>query len=173
MCSIAEEVWPCLLSHPSGEGILYHLRRLVPVPFLLSTTHVPRSLKKNYGRNPRTRTTLVLSPPVLKRRRLSTCRRHLRSSLPPSRAVECPPDPSLAVHLSMLSAVRIYRIRMQALPLPLRGNGVSARSHLLPQRNDPHHPKRTHNEIMAGSLVHTIIDFAHSGVSGVCSRVVH
>lgn len=117
---------------------------------------VPRSLQRNYDTNPRTRTTIPLNTPVLKRLRPRTSRRcRLRSNLLSPRAVECPSGTWLAVHLPMSSARRIFRTWMQILLLPRDKNGVSARSHLLPLLNDRHqYPNRTLRELEAVNLIH-------------------
>ena len=130
------------------------------------TTPVPRSLEKNYDRSPQTQTTIPLDIPALKKLRPRTSRRPLLLNLPSPRAVECPPNPRLVVHLPMSSAGRILRTQMQILLLLWDGNGASARSHLLPPLNDQHQqPNQTLRELKAVNIIPMTINFAHNSVS--------
>lgn len=133
----------------------------------VSTTHVPRSLNRSYGRHPQTRTmTLPLNTPVLKFPRLCTSRRHLRLNLPVPRAVEYAPDPWLAAHLLMSSTGRILQTQIQTLLLTRDGSGASARSHLLPRLNNQHQrSKKTLRKLKAANLIDMTMNFARSGVS--------
>lgn len=121
---------------------------------------------KELRQKPRTQTTIPLYIPAVKRLRPCTSRLDLRLNLPSPRAVECPPDPWLVVHLPMSSTGRILRTRMQILLLPRDGSGVSARSHLLPPLNDRHQqPNQILRELEAVNLIHMTINFARSSVS--------
>ena len=136
---------------------------MTQVPFIM--IYVSLTWMWMWMLGPQTQTMIPLNIPALKRLRPRTSRRHLRLNLPSSRAVGCPPDPRLVVHLPMSAAGRILQTRMQILLLLRDGSGASARSHLLPPLNDQYQqPNQTLRELEAVNFILMTINFARNGV---------